>query len=1725
MKKILAIIISIVITLGFIVPASLAWLNDSSFFDVSMDSYVHKSYFESGDGTAATHFGYNEGETQNGKAFEIKYPVQLYYFAWLQYLGYFNQPNENSNSINQVYFWLSEDLDMTGWVLPPIGTSIYPFVGNFDGNGKRITNLTVQNIGTSSSASGDAMSDLPVDSVANAEIIGFFGVIGSLTEGSYVVNGAVEGNNGVFVPKPNYNYSSQINEVKNFTIDGIKIQTETNSALIGAIAGYVNGTVTGTAVADTDLVVDSNTGVLTFTENISDYALVGYCTDAYKFTLNVSKVTLHTPGETHNVIYKNMQGEGAGFGGSIKMQDLFNRLTTIRSSIGGTATTSTYNTAETIIYDEITGETSNPFDVTTATVAFRQRTYDSTAGSYSFSRYSNTAEGGNGTNIVYLMGNNSRYTKTQTKITKKNQSEDGYLISQGANYLNINNSLNGLTTGTNQDTATGWVFDNSNHIYTYGEDGRKYYINASTNITVDTTGSTVWTWSNDHLYFNYNNMNYYLIYNNGWTIIPEYYYLISDGQGNYLRYNNGFSNTTDANLASQWTFSNNGTNPSGYISTNVDNTTYYIRYNNGLDVTTSTTNRTSWSNNGTRLYSGTNYIKFDGVNWSAGALETYYTIHNGGNYLNVTAINGVTATIGTGSSITYNSNNGNTLWKFSTTGTNPSGTISTVVNGTTYYLYDNNGTLSCTTTNNTNWSNNGTSIYNLTDYLGYDNGWKIETVSTMAIKSGSYYLNITAANTTPATLGTGNSIATGSVSNHTYWTISNGQIYAVANGRTYYLRNNNGTLEATTTTYNGWEISDNTIISDDYYLSYQTYVSKWVLLPYPSYTINRGGTYLNLTGTSATSYGSGTSVADWTDSSGHTIWKFSTTGTHPSGTICTMYNGTLYYLYSNNNNTLNISTTNSTNWTNSNNTNNRLYYSTEGWYGNTYYLYYRNNTWGVGTSTGNSRANMTLTSISAPTINFENNSCPSVTLTSQTQVAISSTIKTFTTLNNLSRISKQVQVITREVNTVSAEYPADTYIPLNVNGGTWNANNDSIEASDSNTGYIVSGANFENTDYPNRSGDIRVSEYNMSSISSSVNYTSNFTYSSTYDSRLEIITAVNYNTYNGFYRVSDSFNQSNNNISNSISSAVENSRKITFSNLGLKRYEDARASLSETFLNKNKIYGLHFMNADIDMNDCAIVPQAIVNGEEISNLPVPRNSIDFFVKRRGFITVFAGTYFTDNDAFFSLHEISRYTEEDTEVKNGSKKVNDIRWIKEISKIYKASTGSDFIYEYSSSSGGGYSSSASRGDLVFDMSWMTNPSVFVNNAVYYFEIPVNGGEYALGSVTGKQGAYLFYLDIAANAGTAEDKERVTVTEKFIDETYSVELPKGVQLVENNEGTVKTYDNNNPYALPTIELKSGYSGTYPLDRTGNNFTYTLDNNANLTYYGEPLNPQTSSGGGQSYTYYPFGYKIRYLEHVTDLGKDTSNYDHLLIETIDDYDSSGTRTGRTVKVYADIENLEVSETVNESSLDLIVSFTYNPTGHDNMKTRVVRASSDGGYNITFDETINLISVTIDSADVHVNFGDNTASTLITASAATPLSSNKIVPAVNMSGTSDVENTYYGSVYGEALATYTMYYEGEDVEVTPTTQITMPQLSPGNANQSRNLTYAITLTPGTGVTEVTVFGKLLATSTTYTTKVFGDNNKNSIVNSGTITVTPTVTINGTTLKTASQEISINGN
>ena len=303
----------------FTLTTAVAWLSDSMNTKPAFIGTVHKSYFESGDGTSAEQYADGtHGVDDSGCAFEIKYPVQLYYFAWLQALGYFNQPDDGGSTIPTTYFYLSSDLDMTGWVLPQIGTSTYQFLGNFDGNGHTISNLTVQNVEESE---GVEWSDSDGQSISGLNIVGFFGVVGSL---SGQTNGAVVQGDG-FVATAGYTYSSQTNEAKNFILNNVTIRTDLSESLVGIAAGYVNGILSNIKVVGGTIENVSATTPI-YSTSLSEFGAVGYCTQPYRTNVSNTTVVEHEPVIVIDDGSGSQQGQGNNWGGSIDIKTLNTRL-------------------------------------------------------------------------------------------------------------------------------------------------------------------------------------------------------------------------------------------------------------------------------------------------------------------------------------------------------------------------------------------------------------------------------------------------------------------------------------------------------------------------------------------------------------------------------------------------------------------------------------------------------------------------------------------------------------------------------------------------------------------------------------------------------------------------------------------------------------------------------------------------------------------------------------------------------------------------------------------------------------------------------------------------------------------------------------------------------------------------------------------------------------------------------------------------------------------------------------------------------------------------------------------------------------------------------------------------------------------------------------------------------------------------------------------------------
>ena len=446
-----------------------------------------------------------------------------------------------------------------------------------------------------------------------------------------------------------------------------------------------------------------------------------------------------------------------------------------------------------------------------------------------------------------------------------------------------------------------------------------------------------------------------------------------------------------------------------------------------------------------------------------------------------------------------------------------------------------------------------------------------------------------------------------------------------------------------------------------------------------------------------------------------------------------------------------------------------------------------------------------------------------------------------------------------------------TYEPLLVN-------ND-YSTADLNTGYLTSSNYAYGTGhYTGVDGTVRSASYPNGQIGNSIDDTYH-TIANLYNSttggpiytyngnKLEILTNGVASYSNSNYRlISDDYN-TNHSVTNS---ALSGYTKTNYQTLGLTRYQSARAQLESVLTSSQYVHGIHFMGVAPDANSTVNVPNAIINGQAKTNYPVLLSSVDFNVKEPGYITLFAGAYYpatnsTEADSFFDLFKVNRNNDDS---------------ISSIQKIYKIYKDSSNNYTYTTTA----NQTVSGSTLMFDLDYLRNKPP-KNNVAYYFEIPVDAGEYAIGAVSGKTaGAYLMYLDIGTNG--EEQTPTVNQTIKVAD------VPLFTQIDFQTNSFVVNSCFNVSYIIPSGATKSNFSVTISCvsvtyeshaytcykvvinNATGNNFVISAllmdnDSDPNNDYYymyeityngGTPtkyLNSNTYSGGsGTSMTPVPVG-----------------------------------------------------------------------------------------------------------------------------------------------------------------------------------------------------------------------------------------------------------------------------
>lgn len=492
--------------------------------------------------TAGAYFARGDGSESN--PFIINKQIHLYNLAWLQYLGYFNKDEKNNstwesgsdNLTDQYYFKIEKDLDMQGWVLPPIGTKTYPFVGHFSGDDHVISNLTISNeIGSETGQINKHPATVTEDyfnKTDNPTIIGFFGVVGNAEFDSDATA---------------YTYTESVNSVSNFYLDNVKIYTYNSNVLCGILAGYVNGSFTNAGVHSGNLKISSGTTNISSFTNVSSYTLIGdYNKEKYKYDQDSS-------------------GGDAGYGMSTDIGELYDNLSSSITPSNNTITIPE-NTAIPIKFDS--GSKVNKPSTTQSTTAI------TSSGANIYPYYASTiAASSKSTNLGYICGSGVEIHRNffdSSKVTFKgnmqyagNSPKSSYgadadflaHITEIENYLDASSGSGGYRNGDSAIvlTDTNFVKGSSTSSYTWDfpKDNDDYLLikNGSVgpnyknkNVFVPSKGiwiAPVTTGTFEFVAINPND-NYYL----GSTYLAVFKLKRGTSQSELGKYENGFTNET-----------------------------------------------------------------------------------------------------------------------------------------------------------------------------------------------------------------------------------------------------------------------------------------------------------------------------------------------------------------------------------------------------------------------------------------------------------------------------------------------------------------------------------------------------------------------------------------------------------------------------------------------------------------------------------------------------------------------------------------------------------------------------------------------------------------------------------------------------------------------------------------------------------------------------------------------------------------------------------------------------------------------------------------------------------------------------------------------------------------------------------------------------------------------------------------------------------------------------
>ena len=579
------------------VSGSIAWFNSHAQLPTDkIEGSLRGAYFAYGDGSEKNPYGINIAR-------------HLYNLAWLQYSGYFNRDLDGDGNLDTYYFELDPEmdapLDMTGYTLPPIGTERYPFLGEFNGNSKIITNLHASN-NFNSFGINHPTTITTSAAFVQPQIVGLFGVVGSL-------------------PNPSYTYANSANKIFDLGVTNTNIATVTSQSLIGVVAGYVNGDISGVAVDASEANISAaNTTALSYTSNLSDHGVVGYVAKSGRknqitrveetiYDLNISSVHEFNASDS---------GDVQGFGGSIDMKTLYNNILNE-------------------IWIECTNNTLNNTD-----------SDDKHLAQYPTAATQAIAQDGTAGPIVF--DNNSLSSSTGASGFVINGTENGYFpegYSTNRRYYNFDFDDGGQKTasfGLIVETGTNNLANEKRYMCLSGE----------RDIAVS-NGATLTT-------------SYYDSFRGSFIVC------LIGGQRNYLNWTGSGTSTSNvvaaddaSSTASPWSYSGSTITTKNLSDSTYPLPTYYLNCDSSGVLTVTTTNGTTWGKDAQGYYANVDsvkhYLGFNGTNWTTTTYNAnptyYYTIEQGGHYMRHpaecmdTSSNWYVRYEGSGTAKTYNSSN------------------------------------------------------------------------------------------------------------------------------------------------------------------------------------------------------------------------------------------------------------------------------------------------------------------------------------------------------------------------------------------------------------------------------------------------------------------------------------------------------------------------------------------------------------------------------------------------------------------------------------------------------------------------------------------------------------------------------------------------------------------------------------------------------------------------------------------------------------------------------------------------------------------------------------------------------------------------------------------------------------------------------------------------------------------------------------------------------------